>query len=120
MNKNSNITEVLSQILDIIDFSDNKEEFINKFVDLSRQQALLNLLDSVPTNKQVQLKQELSTKKSLDEVAKEFQNIFTPQQYQEELTHTTNNLLNKYLISIMSSLSVNQRKELKALRSSLI
>lgn len=111
--KNISTNKILAKILDIINFSADKEEFINKFVDLTQQQTLLNLITLMPKVKQLQLQQALSTKKSLDDVAKEFQKIFSPKKYQEELTRTTNKLLNEYLISLMSSLTINQRKELK-------
>jgi hypothetical protein len=112
--------EILSKILEIIDYPNDKDAFINQFIITCKKQAVLDLISSLDPQKQDQLKDALSTPSTEIEITQIFQLFFSDQDYQDALTNASENTLKKLLEMILPDLNPKQRAELKELLSSLL
>lgn len=114
-----NTKEILLKILDIIDYPENKEQLINKFISACQQQALINLVESLPSNEQEVLRENLSKTKKQDEAQKILLEDFSQEKIFEALKETTKKAFEDYIKDILPSLTVTQRENLQKYLSSL-
>jgi hypothetical protein len=110
---------IILKILDIIEYPENKEEFVNQFIIVCKKQAVTDLISNLSPEKQEQLKNSLSTQNKDEEIALIFKDFFSDSDYEHALEKATENTLRKLLESILPDLSSDQRKILKELISSL-
>ena len=111
--------QVLYKILEIIDYKNNKEAFVQKFLTICKQEAIYNCLDNLPQGIQEQIKKEIQNL-SVDECIKVLQKHISQEQFQKELQSTSNNTLKEYVTSIAYTLSKGQKEKLKAFVEAII
>mgnify|MGYP001582613593 CR=1 FL=1 len=105
--------DILLKILDVIDYGDNKHAFIDEFIKNVQLQSLLDLISTLPTDKQEEIKTKLSTNvNDADKVASTLGAYFTQSQMQDALEVASKNAITKYIETINGTLSVSQKQEL--------
>lgn len=115
---NSDPQLILTEILNIIEYQDNKQEFIDKFFILCQKTALDNLIEKLPQEKKVELDQVLDkdqTENSLTKISE----IIEKEQYKQELENATKNQFQEYLEAVIPHLSQEQVEKLSAYLNSL-
>ncbi len=106
---NQNPQFILLQVLDIIGYIDNKEDFTNKFFQLCKQQAIVDLVKSLPSDKQTALESNSS-------LLKEY---FSEEQMADALEKATRETFQSYLQEIIPTLNDKQKSELEIYLKSL-
>lgn len=106
------------KILEIIDYPDGKEEFADKFLDLCQQQAVVDLVKSLPEDKQNQLTDQL-LKDSSDQAKSLLQQTFSSEQSKEVLKKATEEVFKAYLEKVSPSLNDQQKSKLDSYLKSL-
>lgn len=87
---NQNPKNLFLQVLNIIGYADNKEEFADKFFQLCEQQTMANLVKSLPE-----------------------------EQVAASLEETTKEVFNNYLQTVIPTLNTKQKAELESYLKSL-
>lgn len=104
-----NPRELFLQVLEIIGYSDDREEFTNKFFQLCEQQAIVNLVKSLPQDKQTDPDpNNLLLKK-----------YFTQEQVATNLQEATRETFNSYLQTVIPTLNNKQKTDLETYLKSL-
>jgi hypothetical protein len=108
-----NLRDLLLQILTIIEYSDSKEEFVNKFITNVHLQALLDLISTLPVDRQEELKLSLARSSNhQDKVTRTLSIYFFQEQIQDAFEAASRDSIEKYLEAIDDTLSNDQRQEL--------
>ena len=104
---------ILLKILEIIGYSEDKEKFATEFLQNVSMQSLLDLINSLPQDKQEELKQKNSTlqndQKATGDMIKTY---FTEQQIEDALQNASKNAVTEYIKAIDTTLSETQRNNL--------
>jgi len=104
---------ILLKILDTIGYADDKEAFANKFLENVHLQSLLNLIQSLPADKQNEAKQKLTeNSNNPEEIASVLKEYFSQSEMQQSLQKSAQDAVNNYIQSINNSLSNEQRQNL--------
>lgn len=106
-------------ILDIIGYSDDKQVFEDKFVKACQEQALLDLIDSLPADKQASLKQQLGSESDPQKIGEILKQYVLVDEYDKALRVASQTALNNYLQAITPTLSDTQSTELQSYLKSL-
>ena len=109
---NQNPRDIFLQVLNIIGYTNDKEEFTNKFFQLCEQQTVLSLIKSLPQDKQTSLQTELSKQTIPDPSNLLLKKYFTEEQIANALQKATEETFNSYLQTVMPTLNDKQRTEL--------
>lgn len=109
-----NPLDTIVKVLEIIGYKGDKQKFVNQFIENSQKQAVIDLVDTLPADKQAQLKQQLSTASENQIPDNILQNYFTKDQYLEALTKATKVSFGSFLETIQSSLTESQTENLQA------
>lgn len=106
--------DIFLQVLNIIGYSDNKEEFASKFFQLCEQQTIINLIKSLPQDKQTALQAELSkqTNPQLNNLL--LKKYFSNEQVASSLEQATKQTFENYLQTIIPTLSGEQKVKLQS------
>lgn len=96
---------IITRVLDIIGYTDDKEKFGTDFLNLCRQQAIINLLDSVPDQQRSVLIKNLSAKKKPDEIEKVLEDYFDKKQQNKALEKAVENGFKDYINELEPNLS---------------
>ncbi len=99
--------DLLLKILDIIDYSNDKAVFVDKFSELNRQEALLNLLERLPKDVQ----EKMSSSEDIAEVRK----VISSESYALELATVSAEALGSLINNVTPTLSDDQRNQITAL-----
>ncbi len=111
--------EIFLQVLEIIGYSDNKEEFTNKFLQLCEQQTIVNLVKSLPEDKQAALHTESAKQIIPDASNSLLKKYFTLEQITANLQEATKETFNDYLQNIIPTLNDKQKNDLETCLKSL-
>lgn len=107
------VKDLLVKILTTIGYSENKEEFVNQFMLNIHLQSLLDLISTLPTDKQEEIKSTLARSQNhVDKITRTLSSYFSKTQVQDALEVTSKNSIEKYIEAINHTLSASQRKEL--------
>jgi hypothetical protein len=117
---NLNPRETILKILEIIDYPDNKDEFVNQFIVTCKKQAVIDLISKLESDRQDQLKEQLTQATTEVEIAEIFNSFFSDDDYQAALTTASESTLGKLLEAILPDLNNEQKTKLKELLSSLM
>lgn len=113
------LPEILTSILNIIDYPGNRKVFIDEFQQLCRQQAVLDLISSLPKNEQEDIKQQVATMPSPEVGKQRVMAHFTNEQYQQALEKATQTGFKKYITDMIFASPPEQKKALQAYLQSL-
>ncbi len=99
--------------MDAIGYTDDKEKFADEFIKNIQLQSLSNLVQSLPVDKQDEVKQRLDNNSSNPEAFASILNgNFSQSEIQQSLQKSAQDMVSDYLQSINDSLSVEQRNNL--------
>ncbi|GEM_PF-2199275 len=102
----NNFRDFLEQVLTAIDYQGDKAEFIDRFLKNIHTQAYIELIKSLPAEKQGQIEQQLKDGSyHPEDVLKQ---IFSEEQIQESLKKTTQETITNYFQAINPSLNKAQ------------
>jgi len=105
--------DLLLKILKVIDYNEDKEAFISEFIKNVRLQSLLDLISTLPTDKQEEIKAKLtSNANDAVKVTSTISAYFTQSQMQDALETASKDAITKYVETINHTLSVSQKQEL--------
>lgn len=116
---NQNPRELFLEVLNIIGYSDDREEFTNQFFQLCEQQAIVNLVKSLPQDKQATLQAESAKQTNPDPNNLLLKKYFTQEQIATNLEEATKVTFNSYLQTIIPTLNDKQKTELETYLKSL-
>lgn len=109
----------LLQILDIIDYQDNRDIFADEFLFLCQQEILTMLLESISEEKRQELEQELGDKPTLALMQTLLEKYFTEEQRIEATEKATTEVYKDFFKSIVPTLAQKQKEKLQQYLSSL-
>lgn len=108
-----NFRNTLLKILDIIEFSDDKSTFVDEFLRNVQLQSLDNLIQSLPEDKQKEIRQNLSRNSdNPKKVAEILKMHFTEAQMQKALETVSKTAIETYFKTINETLSPAQKNNL--------
>jgi DNA-binding GntR family transcriptional regulator len=109
----NNARDITLKILDAIDFSDNREAHADEILQNINLLSLVNLMQSLPVEKQTEVKQQLSENEGNPEkIAALLKEHFSQQQLHQALEKTTKDTITQYIQTIMPTLSANHKEKL--------
>lgn len=103
----STVRDTLQSILEIIHYPNNKEKFISEFEQVTYEEALLNVVGTLPQHIQQQLKRSSTPEDVLQ---------YIPQKIlSNEYIHVANNALGSLLASLSVRLNKDQKQKIMKL-----
>lgn len=112
--------DVILSVLDAIDFTENKEEFANQFIVTTQMQAFVDLVETLPQDKQEEIKQKLQ--ENTQDAPKTVEIItafFTPEQIQKAVEEALKKAVIGWMEEITTSLNNTQKEKLLQLSKDL-
>lgn len=109
----NNLRTVISRILDITGYR-GETEIKEGLIDLCRQQATYNLLNSLSKEKKAALTKELAENYSLAKSQKMISSLFTKEKLEQTFKKASEEIVKNYIKAIWPVLSIEQRKEILA------
>jgi hypothetical protein len=110
---NTNPRDVIIQVLSIVDYKNDKEAAVDKFLSICEKLALINLIDSLTGEEKTNLQQKLTTvQEGTDEYNDVTKQYFTEEKYSQAIKKAGEKVFAEYLSSIMGSLSSEQQNKL--------
>lgn len=117
---NSETKNTILKILEAIDYSDDKEDFVNKFIEIINIQTIESLAISLPLDQQNSLKNELTANKNNPEkVGEILKSRFSDEQTQKSLEEVSKNAVSEWMQAVSPTLSEEQRQKLLDLSKEL-
>jgi hypothetical protein len=105
--------DILLKILEAIDYQDNREAFVDEFLRNIRLQTLVNLVQSLPSEKQIAVKQQVShNQNDPEKIASLLKDNFSQQELDQALETAANEAVAQYIQAIIPTLSLNQKEKL--------
>lgn len=112
------LEEILLPILDIIDYQNNKEEFVKKFAKVCLEKTFIDSLTSLPEEKQKQFVQE-TINKTPEEIQAIAGNYFNAQSYTGKLGEVVGLMIHDYLEAVLPKCSQEQQQKIKEYLTSI-
>lgn len=106
------IQDILLPILEIIGYTNDKEEFVKKFTLLCIEKTFAETLTSLPESNRKQLLAEID-RKTPEEIGKIVGRYINPQIYTNTLGKTMGNLIHDYLQTILPQCSEQQKQQIQ-------
>jgi spermidine/putrescine-binding protein len=101
------------KILDTIGYADDRENFSDEFIKNTNLQSLSNLIQTLPSDKQDEVKQKLTENSNNPEVVTSIlTKYFSQPEIQQSLQKAAQDMMSDYLQSINNSLSIEQKDNL--------
>ena len=112
----STYKEFLTQVLDIINYPDNKNEYIKEFEERVQLETVLNLVESLSDEKRDEIFDTfVEEKDALSKTEGILLEYFTKEQTETEFHKTLLSNIDQLLIELRSSLTDNQKDKISAL-----
>ncbi len=116
-----NDKDILLNILEAIDYTDDKEAFIKEFIELTQIQAVNDLVNALPPEQKEAVKAELAANKDNPQKASDvLKSRFTDEQMQEALEKSSGYAMLEWMNAINPTLSDEQRQKLINLSKELL
>ena len=106
------INDILTSVLDIIEYDEDKDVFISSFTKLYLEDALLETIKLLPENKQ-KLVAEAIANKSPKDASAELKKVIDPVVYKKVFGESLQKTLQGFLDKIMLELPENKKQELQ-------
>ena len=84
--------QILTRVLTIIEYKDDKNAFIQEFLNLCLNQALMETLKDLPKEKQLSLNQELKNQKGREKISQIVKSYIPDGLYEKFLSQATQKL----------------------------
>jgi hypothetical protein len=118
MQNNLKSDEILNKVLEIIGFGDDRESFVQKFLENCHKLALQDFIKSLPEETQAEI-EKLTDDPASPENAQKFKEILETSNYKDFLEKATSTLFGEFLEAITPSLSQDQKNELREYLTSI-
>lgn len=112
--------KVIIKLLELIDYSGDKEKFANSFIEICQQEAIADLYSSLPKDKQIKLQQEISEQEDLTKVQQVFKKYFSGADYGEALKKSTQANFEDYIQSVFPQISDEQQNKVMVFLDSIV
>ncbi len=106
---------ILSKVLDIISYEDNKEAFIDEFLELVQARTFSSIAGNLPQEKQDELKQEIDSPR-MQQIIKD---IASTTEYKAQANNVFTQMFDEYIEDILPTLTKEQVKNLDLYLASL-
>ncbi len=111
---------ILLKILDVIGYSGDKEKFSTEFLENVNMQSISDLINSLSSDKQQEIKQKISLLQNDPKAAGDIiKTYFAEQQLNEALQNSFMNAVTEYIDTIEPTLSDSQKQNLASYFSEL-
>lgn len=114
-----NPKEIISKALELIGYDGDKDAFANKLLENILEQAVLDLIETLPQDKQDSLKQELNGIADPQKIHDVVTTYATSEEYSKVLEQTAAKVMEDWLVKVGPSLSETQRVDLETYLASL-
>ena len=114
---NQNPKQIILDVLNAIGYEDDKQKYVNDFLSLCLQKALVSLARELPQEKQDQLTQRLSLV-SADKMEPILLEYFPKEKFEEAVKDASSSTFQEYLETIIPILNDDQRNKIEAYLSS--
>lgn len=111
--------DILTQILTIVGYKDDKNSFSEKFIVLCQQQAFLEFVESLPKSLQEDLKAKLVDQKDKERIKKAMDQYVNTKEFLEKLELVTAKNFKEYIEAIIPTLTDDQKAQLQKYLSTL-
>ena len=116
----NHLNKILSDILEIIEYRNNRQEFIQTFLQQCRQITTLRLVQNLPKEKQEEVRNRLSTVTS-GEAGKQIIMSYLDQKiYENELDKTSQLYFQDYIKELLLTSSSTTKAKLQAYMQHLV
>lgn len=109
------VRKLLVKLLSIVGYQDDLEQGANEFLNLIKDQAILDLVQSLPTEEQEKYKEIKTSDFDPEKASQMIQSHFSAEDIQTALNKASKSIITDYLNTINSSLSVEQKQALQDL-----
>lgn len=116
---NNNYKLILLNLLEAIDYADDKEAFVAEFMHLISTQALVNLLQTLPEDKQQEADKKIASADGQENFNKAVSEYFTDEQVAKAVDEASQKAILEWLRSLHNTLNDEQRKKLVELSNEL-
>ncbi len=104
--------EIILKVLEIIGYSNDKEKFTAGFLQSIDAQSLLNLINSLPSDKQEEARQKLAGVQDPKAAGELLKPYFSKEQIISSLQNSAKNMMTEYIKAIENTLSEEQKTNL--------
>ena len=105
-------TQILTKVLTIIDYQDDKQQFIDQFSSQCIRLAIITAIDSLPKEKKDELLKQINSKQSLEETRGILQKYISEKSFQEYVMQTSQKQFEDYIETIIPKLTQVQKSTL--------
>lgn len=103
----------LSSFLDIINYPDNKQEFINKLLSIIYLETVTELIKALPQDKRIKIEESFKTAITPELVQEVVSASFDKDIFEQALQQTSQKVFAEYLQTINGTLSDEQKAKLQ-------
>ncbi len=105
------IIDIVADILEIIEYPDDREQFLKEFQQTNHEEAIFNILEQFPED----IKEKIKNAEDPNLI----KDYITEEAYLSEMTKVSEEALKNFLETINSSLSDEQREKIEKLFQNL-
>ena len=116
---NDALKQAVLQILDAIDYLEDKKAFVEDFTRITNSQALVDLVQSLPVAKQDEADKEIAGAESQEAFQTAVHKYFTDAQVEEAIDTASQRAVSEWLKAIDTTLTDAQRQKLLSLSEDL-
>jgi hypothetical protein len=115
----NDLKNILLKFLEAIEYSDDKEEFIDNFTTIIYLDSVETLLVTLPEDKQALIKEQIGLAKSTEELMTVVNSNFNQQSFQDAVTAASQKVFSEYLDEIKDVLTDEQRSKMQQFLQSI-
>lgn len=113
------IQKILLSVLEIIDYKEDRDKYVQQFLGMSLLRALDKSLKTLPSDQKEKLKDELKADMSQEDIAGLIKKFSQNPDFQKILAEASAELLDEFVKAVEPTLSEDQKEKLNTYLSSL-
>jgi hypothetical protein len=106
------ITQILTKVLIIIDYQDDKQQFIDQFSSLCVRLAIIDAIEGLPLVQKHEVEKLVGKAKGVETMRVILQKYISEERYQDALKNTSQRLFGDYIDTIIPTLTHETKKTL--------
>ncbi len=107
--------DIILKILEATDYADDKTAFVNDFMRVISSQALIDLVQSLPADKQKEADKKIAASDSQASFAKTVSSYFSDEQVETAVDDASRRAITEWLKALNTTLNDEQRKRILVL-----
>jgi hypothetical protein len=115
----NDLKNILLKFLEAIEYSDDKEEFIDNFTTIIYLDSIETLLVTLPEDKQALIKEQIGLAKSTEELMTVVNSNFNQQSFQDAVAAASQKVFSEYLDEIKDVLTDEQKSKMQQFLQSI-